>query len=203
MSWNTWVAFDTETTGLGSDARIIEIALVAFKDGEIVEQWDTLLEPEGVNWDDPNVQRALEVNKIERSKLAGAPKFGDVFHRLALHFRSADVWVAHNAEFDLRMLDQEYKALKGESFPIRPKLCLCTKLLSNQVHAHERSHRLDAVAPRWGVTPDGAHRAASDAITCGRILASMRTRNALPNDFGELEEFQKVASSRWSGSKRR
>lgn len=203
MNWDTYVAFDTETTGFGADARILEIALVVFKDGEVVEQWETLLSPEGVDWEDNGVKRALEVNKIDQKSLQGQPRFEDIFHRLAIHFRSANVWVAHNASFDIKMLAQEYQRMKGEPFPLQPQLQLCTMLLSNQVHSHEKGHKLGDVASRWGVVPDGAHRAASDAITCGRILHSMRTRKALPTDLGELEVLHKQASASWSSKRRR
>jgi DNA polymerase-3 subunit epsilon len=207
MNWgDSFVAFDTETTGLGSDARIIEIAFVRFEGGEIAENWSTFLKPNDVKWDDPGVQKALEVNKINVTDLFTAPTFMDVFHHVAAHLRSADVWVAHNAEFDLRMLDQEHKAHKQTPFPIAPKLCLCTKVLSGRIHPSERKHNLQFVAPRWGVQQDGAHRAASDAITCGRILHAMRVKNALPAERSEVEEFHKQASVDWNskfGGRRR
>lgn len=207
MSWgDSFVSFDTETTGLGSEARIVEIAFVRFEKGEIAEKWESFLKPEGVKWEDPNVQKALEVNQIKREQLDGAPSFMDVFHHVAAHLRGVDVWVAHNAEFDLRMLDQEYKAHKQASFPILPKLCLCTKLLSSQIHPSEKKHNLQFVAPRWGVQQDGAHRAASDAITCGRILHAMLVKNALPSERSEVEEFHKQASVAWNskfGGRRR
>ena len=207
MTWgDSFVSFDTETTGLGNDARIIELAFVRFEKGEIAERWESFFKPEGVNWDDPNVQKALEVNQIQRSALDNAPSFMDVFHHIAAHLRGVDVWVAHNAEFDLRMLDQEHKAHKGTTFPIQPKLCLCTKLLSSRIHPQEKKHNLNVVAPRWGVQQDGAHRAASDAITCGRILHAMHAKNALPSERSEVEEFHKQASADWNsrnGGRRR
>lgn len=202
MTWpDKYVSFDTETTGLGSDARIVEIAFVRFEKGEIAENWSTFLNPEGVDWNNDNVKKAMEINQIEKTALAGQPSFMDVFHHIAAHIRSADVLVGHNSEYDLRMLEQEHKAHKGTSFPIQPKLVLCTKILSHKAHPRERSHRLDAAAARWGVQPDGAHRAASDAITCGRILHAMRLKDALPSDFSELEALHKQASMSWNASK--
>lgn len=202
MTWpDKFVSFDTETTGLGNDARIVEIAFVRFEKGEIAENWSSFLNPDGVNWEDANVKKAMEVNQIEKTALAGQPSFMDIFHHIAAHIRSADVLVAHNGEYDLRMLDQEYKAHKGVSFPIQPKLSLCTKVLSYKVHPRERSHNLASTAARWGVQQDGAHRAASDAITCGRILHAMRLKNALPSDFSELEAVSKQANMSWNANK--
>jgi DNA polymerase III epsilon subunit-like protein len=196
MNWmNRFVAFDTETTGLDSKARILEIACVLFEDGEVREEWSTLLLPQDVDWNDKNVLSALEVNKIDIASLKGRPSFADVFHRLFVSLNSAPVWVAHNAEFDLRMFDQEYAQYKGGPFPIKPAaMCVCTKLLSRSLHPQEKSHRLQDTAPRWGVTQEGAHRAASDAITCGRILAQMANGH-LPADLEQIHELQKQASS--------
>lgn len=202
MTWaDTFVSFDSETTGLGGEARIVELAFVRFEKGDIAENWSTLLKPEGVKWDDPNVQKALEVNHIKQTDLENQPSFMDVFHHVAAHLRGNDIWVAHNSEFDLRMLDQEHRAHKSTPFPIQPKLCLDTKLLSHKVHPHERSHSLQNVAPRWGVVPDGAHRAASDAITCGRVLYAMCLKNVLPAEHAGIEEFHKQASVSWNSSK--
>lgn len=202
MTWpDKFVSFDTETTGLGGDARIVELAFVRFEKGEIAENWSSFLNPEGVDWENENVKKAMEINHIEKTALVGAPSFMDVFHHVAAHIRSADVLVAHNAEYDLRLLEQEHKAHKGTSFPIQPKLVLCTKLLSHKLHPQERLHNLAVTAPRWGVQQDGAHRAASDAITCGRILHAMRLKNAIPSDFSELEALHKQASTSWNASR--
>lgn len=196
MTWmDRFVAFDTETTGFDSKARILEIACVLFEDGEVKEEWSTLLLPQGVDWNDKNVLSALEVNKIDVASLKDKPSFPDVFHRLYASLNSAPVWVAHNAEFDLRMFDQEYGQYKGGPFPIKPAMiCLCTMLLSRSLHSKDKGHRLQDTASRWGVTQDGAHRAASDAIACGRILAQM-VKGHLPEDLGQVHELQKQASS--------
>ena len=205
MSWvDRYVAFDTETTGLNGDARIIEIALVLFDRGKVVSEYSTLVNPGNeVDWTDANVQKALEVNKIKLADLQGKPSFPDIFHHLFQHFRAADVWVAHNTEFDTRMMNQEQQRHKKTDFPLRPRLSLDTKLLSNKLHPHEKGHRLMEVAPRWGVVQDGAHRAASDAITCGRILSAMVQKNALPSDIGDMMSFHKQASVEWGSTRRR
>lgn len=200
MSWiDTFVSYDTETTGLDKTARIIEVAFVRFEEGQVKERWESFINPGEVKWDDPNVQKALEVNQIKQEDLKDAPSFMDIFHHVAAHLRGVDVWVAHNAEFDLRMFDQEYRAHRGMPFPITlPRLNLCTKLLSSRINPTERSHSLAPTAARWGVEQDGAHRAASDAITCGRILYAMHQKNALPLEVPEVEEFHKQASVAWN-----
>lgn len=200
MSWaeKRWVAFDTETTGLDGSARIIEIACVLFENGEIVEDWSTLICPEDVDWNDENVKKALAVNQIDPSSLVGKPTFAQTLDRINFAFDASPVWVAHNAEFDLRMLNQEHRRYHQTDFPFsRPgedMYCFCTKLLSRSLHPLERGHRLQETASRWGVVQDGAHRASSDAITCGRILDAM-SKGRLPDDVMQVNELQKQAGS--------
>jgi len=196
MSWfDRFVTFDTETTGFGGDARIIEISCVSFENGEVVDEWSSLLCPHGVDWESEGVKEALSVNKITREALEGQPSFQEIFHRLYLHFSSAEVWSAHNAEFDLRMLHQEFRRYKEMDFPIQPRFCFDTLRLSRAIHPGEKGHKLSDVAARWGVTMENAHRASSDAVTCGRILLSM-ARGHLPEDAVQINELQKAASTR-------
>lgn len=204
MTWaDSFVSIDTETTGFGPKARVIEVAAVTFEKGAIARDWSTLINPGDVDWSDPRIQEALNVNKIDPAQLKDKPRFEDIFPDLLLEL-SGDVWVAHNAEFDLQMLQQERARMVGSTLPeIQPKLFLCTKLLSNRIHPAEKKHNLAFVAPRWGVEQDGAHRASSDAITCGRILHSMYSKNALPSDYAEAEAFHKEASAAWKQGGRR
>lgn len=202
MSWSDrFVTFDTETTGVNGSARILEMSCVQFEKGEVKEIWSTLLCPPDVDWEDENVKKALAVNQIERDALTGQPTFEQIFHHLYIHFGAANIWAAHNSEFDLRMLDQEFQRYKGIKFPLQPGVCLDTMHLSRALHPNERFHKLADVATRWGVSPDGAHRAASDAITCGRILWAMANGH-LSENIDEVNEFQKAANLRWKSGRR-
>lgn len=202
MRWSDrFVSFDTETTGFDSSARIIEISCVLFEGGEVKEEWSSLLCPRDVDWNNDGVKKALEVNKINPADLVGKPTFEEIFHRLFIHFRSADLWAAHNADFDRRMLNQEFQRYKGADFPIQPRFCLDTMHLSRALHKNEKVHKLGDVAPRWGVTPDGAHRASSDAVTCGRILLAM-AKERLPEDIVQIHELQKATSTGWASKRR-
>jgi DNA polymerase-3 subunit epsilon len=202
MGWfDRFVTFDTETTGFNGDARIIEISCVVFEGGEVKKDWSTLLLPQGVDWENENVKKALEVNKITREQLEGQPSFPEVFHRMYMQFGSASVWSAHNAEFDMRMLNQEFRRYKGIDFPLQPRFCFDTMHLSRAIHPNERFHKLGDVAVRWGVEQGDAHRASSDAVTCGRILLSM-AKGHLPDDIVQINELQKATSTRWATKRR-
>lgn len=182
---DSYVAFDTETTGLGAQARVIEIAAVTFEKGIPVHSWSSLLWPgDSVDWEHPDVKGALEVNQITRKELEGKPSFEEVLPSLLVEL-SHSVWVAHNAEFDVRMLSQEMRRLDRT---LRlPELLVCTRNLSRHTCRKERGHRLADVAPRFDIVPDGAHRAVVDAEVCGKVLWSMVSRGLLPEDGEQLK----------------
>ena len=196
----TFVAIDTETTGFGKDARIVEVAAVTFEDGEVAEEWSSLIRPEGVNWDDPNVKKAMEVNGIPLEELADKPTFADIAGQLILCL-SQDVWVAHNYEFDSRMLAQEFTRAKYPAFT--PVLGVCTKNLGSFFSETSSSNKLADVASRYGVVQAGAHRAVVDARVCGEILVAMLRAKQLPEDSTEFSTMCKQADASWSKRWRR
>ena len=191
----SFVAIDTETTGLGKDARIVEIGVVTFEDGKVAEEWSRLLRPEGVNWDDPNVKKAMEVNGIPLEELADKPTFSDVVGELLLQL-SLDVWVAHNYEFDARMLRQEFTRTKYP--PVEPLIGVCTKNLGAYLAPSAQHNKLADVASRYNVVQPGAHRAVVDARVCGEVLLAMLQKKQLPEDDTEFSSFCKQADASWS-----
>lgn len=138
-----------------------------------------MLCPENVNWNDSQVQEALAVNHIKTADLRGKPTFKDILPDLLLEL-GHNVWVAHNAGFDVRMINQELQRLQQPV--LSPPLLLCTRDLALQLGGPPKGNKLGDVAARFNVKQDGAHRAAADAITCGRILAAMIQTGKLPAD---------------------
>lgn len=195
--WNSsWIAFDTETTGLSKLARVLEMGIVYFENGVPVEKWSTFLNPPDLDWNHPNVLDALKVNGLSKADVVGAPRFEEIATSILEHLEE-NVWVGHNIEFDIRMLQQECERA-GIEWKFQPGVQLCTQRLSYKLSPNEKSHRLGEVAPRWGVTPAGAHRAIVDADTCGRVLQKMFEKELLPIEEGPMVSFQKEASAAWA-----
>jgi DNA polymerase-3 subunit epsilon len=97
--------------------------------------------------------------------VAGQPTIDHVlpaFHRYA----HDTVLVAHNAAFDLRFL-QLKEAATGVRFD---QPVLDTLLLSAVVHPNQASHRLEAIAERFGVTVLGRHTAMGDAMVTAEVF---------------------------------
>ena len=98
-----YVAFDVETTGFNKNDRIIEIALVTFKNGELLEEWSTLLNPQR------DVGKS-NIHGITASMVSTAPLFEEVVNDI-FRIINGRVLVAHQFSFDARMLAQELNRL--------------------------------------------------------------------------------------------
>ncbi len=95
-----YVAFDVETTGLYKNDRIIEIGFVAFRDGKILEEWSTLLNPLR------DIGKS-NIHGITSSMVSTAPLFEEVINDI-FRIINGRVLIAHNLSFDARMLIQEF-----------------------------------------------------------------------------------------------
>ena len=188
-----YLAFDTETTGFGPSAKIVELSVVFFTGGEVVEEWSELFWPGDINWD--KAQKALEVNGLSREQLQGKPKFYEVRNEIVERFKGEKVWVSHNTPFDMKMLEQEFKQL-GEPMP-RPDFSLDTMMLDVYCNQYVKSRKLDFVSARWNIVLEGAHRASADAIACGKVLWAMAQSGKLPDDIEDVVWVQTERRTEW------
>src|SRR3984957_8147962 len=89
------VFVDLETTG-GNAARdrITEVGIVRIRDGELVEEWSSLVNPER-----PIPSYIEAFTGISSEMVADAPRFAGIA-ALVLRKLQGAVFVAHNARFD-------------------------------------------------------------------------------------------------------
>jgi len=145
---------DLETTG-GNAAydRITEIGILRLKNGELVEEWSSLVNPECLI--PPYIE---SFTGISNQMVADAPRFADIAAVVRSKLQDA-VFVAHNARFDYSFLRSEF--LKTDmNFAAR---VLCTVKLSRRLFPEYHRHNLDAVMERNGLTCGARHRALGDA----------------------------------------
>jgi DNA polymerase III epsilon subunit family exonuclease len=194
MAWKDYfIAFDTETTGFGSNARILELAIVEVVNGEIVDEWSKLFNPP-VNWSDPDVQRALDINHLTPAMLAGAPQFESVAGEVWSEFNKADIWVAHNIDFDVRMIRQE---LERASLKLpQAQVHACTQCIDFHTDKVSKGWKLGDLSNRYQVPQQlPAHRALADAKTAGLLFAKQLDR--LPEEVAEMTKFAEQAMTSW------
>src|SRR5436305_13850946 len=102
----TYAVLDVETTGLSARTgdRICEVAVVVARGGHIVDQLQTLVNPQK-----PISRGAAAVNGISDSMVRNSPIFRQVAPALMEALDGA-VLVAHNASFDMSFISSELRA---------------------------------------------------------------------------------------------
>jgi len=160
----TFVAFDTETTGLNpSDGdEIIQIGAIRVVNGRLLhnEIVDQLVDPLRYL---PAI--ATQITGITPEMLVGQPTIDKVLPGF-YKFAEGAALVAHNAAFDMRFL-QLLEEKTGICFknPV-----LDTLLLSSLVHPHQDHHSLDGIAERMNLKITGRHTGIGDAIVTAEIM---------------------------------
>ena len=165
------VFVDLETTG-GNAAhdRITEVGLVRIKDGELVEEWSSLVNPER-----PIPSYIEAFTGISSEMVADAPRFAEIA-ALVLRKLQGAVFVAHNARFDYSFLRSEFQRV-DRHFSAK---VLCTVKLSRRLFPEFARHNLDAVMERHGLTCDARHRALGDAKVLHDLWLKLRREVPLP-----------------------
>lgn len=164
MLYEDLVIVDLETTGTSADAhRIIEIGLCEIRRGQLVDEWQSLINPQ------------LRISSfisnytgITNAMVAPAPTFAAVAPRLFGRLQGK-LFVAHNARFDYGFLRQEFLRLDLDFQPSQ----LCTVKLSRRLYPTERSHSLDALIRRHDLPREARHRALGDARSVWSFLQLM------------------------------
>jgi DNA polymerase III subunit epsilon len=145
---------DLETTG-GNAAfdRITEVGIVRVTNGELAEEWSSLVNPEC-----PIPAYIEAFTGISNQMVADAPRFAEIAAVVRQKTQGA-VFVAHNARFDYSFLRSEF--LRADmNFSAK---VLCTVKLSRRLFPAHARHNLDAVMERNGLTCSARHRALGDA----------------------------------------
>lgn len=161
-----YVVFDLETTGISPENdAVIEISAVKVKNGEVVEEFSTLVNPKR-----PIPYGARRVNGITDEMVADAPLFVDVL-RDFLAFAGDDVLVGHNIHsFDMKFLYRDARKFYGRlpDNDYVDTLMMARKQLPNLPH-----HRLVDLAKYYHISSKGAHRALNDCHMNQKVFERM------------------------------
>lgn len=153
LATTTFAFLDIETTGgSASFDRITEIGIRFWRDGEVVGEWQTLLNPETTI--SPFIE---QLTGITNAMVADAPCFDEVADELRQQLEGK-VFVAHNARFDYGFIKSEYRRL-GQAFSAK---VLCTVKLSRRLYSEFRRHNMDALIARHNLAQVQRHRAMGD-----------------------------------------
>lgn len=150
-----YVILDIETTGgKYNEEGVTEIAIHRFDGYRIVDQFISLVNPE------KEIQPfVVNLTGINNSMLRTAPKFHEVAKRIVTITQDA-VIVAHNAQFDYRILRTEFRRL-GYNYE---RKTLCTVELAKQLLPDAESYSLGKLVRSLGIPASDRHRANGDAL---------------------------------------
>lgn len=158
MDGNKLIFIDVETTGLEEDDVICECAFTQGFGGSIIEG---LFKPKK-----PIDIEASMVHHISNEMVADRQPFqGSAIHKmLKTYFNQGYILVAHNAEFEIKMLAKE---------DIHPKKAICTMKVVRHFDTEDRikSYKLQYIRYFWNIAADArAHNAADDIIVLEKIF---------------------------------
>ncbi len=164
----TFVAIDFETaTGNPNSACAVGIASVY--EGEIVEEYYTLIRPPGNAYNFGNIN----VHGIKPEDTVNAPTMKDIFPELQRLMQNKKV-VAHNESFDRKVLMQSlaYHNINGAVLKL-PSNWECTvKIFRKRGHF---PNNLAACCRTYGIPLDH-HNAMSDALACAKLFLIHKER---------------------------
>ena len=150
-----YTIIDLETTGgKFNEESIIEIAVYRFAGVSIKDQFISLVDPQRDIH--PYVEK---LTGITSKMVKTAPKFHEIAKRV-IEITSDSILVAHNAQFDYRILQLEFKRL-GYEFSMKS---ICTVILSQELLPEEESYKLGRLSRSLGIPLKDRHRASGDAL---------------------------------------
>lgn len=185
-----YTILDIETTGgKYNEEGITEIAIHKFDGHQVVDKFISLVNPE------KEIQPfVVNLTGINNKMLHTAPKFHEVAKRI-IEITEDSVLVAHNAQFDYRILRTEFRRL-GYNFE---RKTLCTVDLSKNLLPDAESYSLGKLVRSLGIPMSDRHRANGDAIATlklFKLLLSKDTSKTIIKDVvreethGELSQRQ-------------
>lgn len=173
------LGIDTETTGLESTDRIIEVGAVVF-DGS---SWEPEEQHSWLVWDNtyPSSSKlAQKAHKITLKELKeNGERFETVFSRLNSLAKKCDFIIAHKAEFDKSMFINQVAAQMPShtetgcvvKYTLLEKPWICTRSdIDHKVRSHCR--HLSHLALEYGIAvdPSKLHRALQDVLLMGKVM---------------------------------
>lgn len=155
MLFNKPLCFvDIETTGTSvTHDRIIEVGMLKVVDNEIVDTYESLINPNA------HVSPFItSITGIAPSDLEDAPSFEAIYPEI-YKFLEGSIFVAHNARFDYGFIRQEFARFEiTYNSPL-----LCTVRLSRLLYPRYKRHNLDSIIERFNINCERRHRALDDS----------------------------------------
>lgn len=189
-----YLFIDCETTGLGKNAAVIELACIPIVDGEEMPHFHSMIRPHQGATLDP---KAFEITKIDINEIWTYPDAKGVLNEFFKWIKSFDTkfsLAGHNISFDRRMLhslccrNAEY----GNFITSFRDRDLDTLKLAREVYKNKKdkpsSFALDELCSYFSIKNEVSHRALSD------IQATIKVFHELDKLITKIKDPQKELS---------
>jgi exodeoxyribonuclease X len=164
---NKLIFLDTETTTNTDDAEVVSVAYMDPDTGAIVSEFFKPLKPIQVE--------AMAVTHITNKMVADCPAFEDSSMQKDLRelFDAGAILVAHNAEFDERML-------KTGGITVQQRICTMKCARALDVKDELPQYKLQYVRYAWDIDiKANAHDAGDDVLVLEAVFNKLRERMTL------------------------
>ena len=150
-----YAIIDIETTGGSAQHdRITEIAVVLHDGKQVIDSYETLINPDCVIPD-----HITRITGINNEMVANAPMFYEVAKKI-VEMTEGAIFVAHNVRFDYSFVRESFRKL-GYTYTRRQ---LCTVKLTRKLFPGLPSYSLGKLALHFGFTFTQRHRAMGDTL---------------------------------------
>lgn len=163
-----YAILDIETTGgQYNEEGITEIAIYKYDGNQLIDQFQSLVNPQ------IEIQPfVVKLTGINNAMLRLAPKFYEVAKRI-IEITEGCIIVAHNAEFDYRVIRNEFNRL-GYDFM---RETLCTVELSQKLLPEMPSYSLGKLVRSLGIPITDRHRAGGDAMATFKLFQLLLSKD--------------------------
>ena len=161
-----YTIIDLEITGINSNTHeIIEIACIKIHHGEEVDKFESIIKPsKSIS------KRITQLTGITNEMVANAPAFCEIAQEI-WNFLSDEIIVAHNANFDINFLYNNFLKTLNLKFSndFVDTLPLCRKVYNFE------SYKLEYISEKLNITSEH-HRAMADCLILKEIINDMITK---------------------------
>lgn len=176
-----FVCIDCEMTGLdANNDRIIEIGIAKFTFDGIIEEYETLIDPER-----PISPESLAIHHISQEMVQGKPKIEEILPQV-LEIVGTHIIVGHGIHHDINMIA---KACERSQIltRIRQNRFLDTLRMA-RLYGDSPVNSLEQLRRHFNVENEGAHRAISD------VIVNMNVFKHLCRNYRSLQELFEALS---------
>lgn len=149
------VCLDCETTGLDKENdRILEFAMAIFKDGKVIDSFETLVNPQI-----PIPEESRKIHGIRSEMVEGKPTIDTLLPKIFKKIGNRPI-MGHGIGFDIAVLESETKR-SNLLWVLKDNLCIDTLRLA-RYYGQSPINSLERLREHFNIQQEVAHRAMGD-----------------------------------------